>query len=197
MRYWIATISVIFLVILGFLLINRRGSQTATTPSDRVVKLSDYKDNSNAQVQYVIEGPIKANENHRAIQITISPTSRQINVMTGYQGQTLSSKTYENNSDAYGEFLAALTRANFTKVRESAKDVNPVSVCPLASRSHYQIIQNGQYQMDLWSAPCVSGSFAGNVPLTTSLFQLQIPDYKTMTANVDVGGTSTGTGLTF
>lgn len=195
MRYWIATLGVLFLLIIGFILINRNGSKTATTSSDHVVKLSDYKDNTSAQVQYVIEGPIKASETHQSIQITISPTSRQINILTGYQGQVTSSKIYENNSDAYGEFLAALARANFTKVRESAKDLNPTAVCPLENRSHYQIIQNGQYQMDLWSASCVSGSFAGNIPLTAALFQLQIPDYKTLTANVSVGSSSS-TGLT-
>ncbi len=196
-RYFLATLTIIVLLLVGIVVIVRSGSSNNTNvvPGSGSA-LTDYTENTNASVQYTIDGPINASENHRAIRITISPRSRQIDVFKGYQGEILDRKTYDNNTDAYGEFLEALNRAGFTKERRLREGITSESICPLANRSFYQIVENGSDVQNLWSAACTDGSFAGNIQLTVILFQAQIPDYDAITRNVSITGTGNrNTGL--
>lgn len=194
-RYLLATFGVIFLLTLGIVVFTRGDSQNAKTPDRTAIQLSDYYQNDDASVQYTIQGPITASETHRQIRITISPNSRQIDIIAGYEGNIIDRKVYDNNTDAYTEFLDALRRANFTKERRLDRNINSAAICPLGNRSYYQIIENNQDVMNLWSASCIPGSFAGNVQLTRQLFQLQIPDYNVITQSVSVGSTSSSNGI--
>lgn len=196
MRYLLATVGVVFLLVVGIVIFTRSGSRDATTPNNNRITVTDYTDNPNASVQYTIQGPINAAENHRQVRITISPNSRQIDVIKGYQGEVINSATYGNDSGAYGNFLEALNRANFTKERRIEQGVNSEAICPLGNRTYYQIVEDNEDVMNLWNASCVAGTFGGNVTLTQQLFQLQIPDYNKITSGVNVTGNSTGgTGL--
>lgn len=177
MKYFLISLGVLLLIIFGIVIFNTGGTKTVNTPGKKPVVLMDYLNNNNASVQFSVEGPINAIENHRTTLITVGPTSRNVTVFTGYQGQALVSKSYPNDTNSYSAFLAALNRAGFTKDRKLANGVNSESVCPTGSRNHYLLVENGKDQMNLWSAPCASGSFGGNVGLTTTLFQAQIPNY--------------------
>lgn len=197
MRYLLATVGVIFLLIVGIVIFSRSNRpQSAVTPDNTAINLNDYSENENASVQYTVAGPINANEDHRQIRITISASSRQIDVIKGYQGELLSRNTYSNNSEAYADFLEALRRANFTKERRIADNISPAAICPVGNRSFYQIIENSEDKMNLWTASCVGGTFGGNISLTNQLFQLQIPDYSKITSGVSIRGNSgNSTGL--
>lgn len=177
MKYFLISLGVVLLIIFSIVIFNRGGSKTVTT-GRKPVSLMSYAPNDSASVQFSVEGPINAIENHRTTTISVSPNTRNVTVYTGYQGQVLTSKTYPNDTKSYSAFLAALNRAAFTKERPLAKGISSVSVCPTASRNHYLIVDNNKDVMDLWSATCVTGSFAGSVQLTTTLFQAQIPNYN-------------------
>jgi len=187
MKYFFISLGVLLLIIFGIVIFNNGGSKTATTSTaKKAIKLTDYASNNAASVQYIVEGPITALENHRIIQITVSPLSRSVNVFTGYQGQVLISQTFHNDSTAYGEFLAALNRAAFTKDRKVANSINPESICPTNNRTHYKIVDSSKDAMDLWSSSCAAGSFGGSVSLTGTLFRAQIPNYNRIVSGVNV-----------
>jgi hypothetical protein len=88
----------------------------------------------------------------------------------------------------------SLARAGYNKERRLAAN-NSDAICPLGSRTHYLVIDNGQEKQNPWSASCTNGTFAGNASLTASLYQAQFPDYDTMTSNVSMGSTGGSTGL--
>lgn len=181
MKYLLISLGVVLLIIFGIVIFNRGGTKTVTTTnSKKPITLLDYATNNNAVVQYSLEGPINAVEDHRTTQITISPTSRIVTVFKGYQFQALVSRTYPNDNNSYNEFLTALNRAGFTKEHKLEVAVSEASICPTASRTNYRLIDNGKDVMNLWSATCTTGSFGGSIPLTTTLFQTQIPNYGTV-----------------
>lgn len=195
-RYFLVTLAVILLLITGIVFIVRSGSSNSGVVPNTGTKLDDYTSNTNAEIRYTIEGPINAAENHRSIAMRVSPTIRQIDIIRGYQGEVINTKSYDNNQGAYSDFLDALTRVGFTNERRLASGVNATAVCPLGNRTHYQVVDAGKDVMNLWSASCTEGSFAGNISQTTSLFQAQFPDYSKITSGVNVGTTSGGgTGL--
>ena len=175
-------------------LFTRPQSQKATK-NNKVIKLSSYVKNNNAQVRYTTEGPINASEDHRSVQISVSPTSRTINIIAGYQGQVIASQTYPNDTKAYGDFLEALNKVKFTVERPVAVGISSQSICPLGNRTHFEIIENAKDVMNLWTASCTTGSFGGNASTTRSLFKLQIPDYVKLTNNVSVTGKVPSAGI--
>lgn len=179
MKYFLVSLGVVLLIIFGIVIFNRGGTKTVNAPGKKPVTLMSYANNTNASVQYSVEGPINARENHRTTVITVAPNSRSIVIYTGYQSQVLSSQTYANDTNAYSAFLAALNRAGFTIERRVASGVNSASVCPTASRTHYVVVDGSKDVMNLWSATCTAGTFGGNATLTTTLFQTQIPNYST------------------
>jgi hypothetical protein len=180
MKYFLISFGVLLLIIFGIVIFNRGGTKTVTSPGRKPVVLMDYVNNQNATVQFSTEGPINAIENHRTTVVTIGPSSRNVSVYGGYQGQALVNQSYVNDKNSYSAFLAALNRAGFTRDRKLANGVNSESVCPTGSRSHYLIVENGKDVMDLWSATCTAGSYGGNVSLTSTLFQAQIPSYSSV-----------------
>lgn len=180
MKYILITLGVVLLIIFGIVIVNTGGSKTVVTPGRKVIKLSDYKTDNNVSVQMERQGPINALENHRRVQITINPTSRTVEVFSGYQNQLVTSQTLPNDTDSYGQFLAALNRASFTAERKLKTGVTSESICPTGNRIHYRIIQPGKSIMDLWSASCSTGSFGGSAALSSSLFRAQIPNYSSV-----------------
>lgn len=189
MKYILISLGVLLLIIFGIVVFNRGGSETATQPGKKAIKLSDFETNSNAAVEYTIEGAINSIENHRSIQMNIGPTGRTLTVYTGYQGQILKTQTLPNDNGSYGDFIAALARAGFVKERRIDSNISSQSVCPTGSRTHYKIIDGSEDVMNLWSASCTSGSYAGNVSLTTTLFRNQFPNYSEFTQGVSLGTT--------
>ena len=180
MRYFLVSLGVVLLIIFGIVIINSGSSTKTATTGHKVVKLSDYATKDDAFVRYQVQGPINALENHVSMSISISSTTRTLDVFEGYQNTLLTSKTYANDDNSYSQFLAALNHAGFLKERSVAKTVDPVAVCPTSNRTHYYLVEAGKNVTDLWSTTCLSGSFAGSTTLTGSLFKTQIPDYDTI-----------------
>ncbi|MEO8785009.1 MAG: hypothetical protein ABI221_01665 [Candidatus Saccharimonadales bacterium] len=189
MRYLLATLGFVLLIVVIIVLLTSSGSHKVTTSGGKTIKLMSFVTKPNAQIRYTIDGPINASESHRSVQISISPTSRNLTVLQGYQGSALVNQSYPNNQQSYSDFLAALMQVNFTAERSVSSSLSRQSVCPLGNRSRFEIIDGTKDVMDLWTASCSSGSFAGNIPQTTNLFRTQIPDYDKLTSTVSVTGT--------
>ena len=194
MRYLLATIGFIVLMVIAITIFARPQSKKATT-NNKVIQLSSYVKNNNAQVRYTIEGPINAPEDHRSVQISVSPLSRTLNIISGYQGQVISSQTYANDAQSYSDFLQALSQEQFTAERQVSSNIKSQSICPLGNRTHFQILENAKDVMNLWTGSCMRGSFGGNVANIRSLFKLQIPDYVKLTNSVSVTGSVPNTGI--
>ncbi len=89
MRYvswFIGLIAVIILTIFGVILIRNtlRGFNSTNSNTSSVVRVSDG-DLSNTTVQYVVYGPIVADENFRSVQFQISEGVRTRRLEKGYQ----------------------------------------------------------------------------------------------------------------
>ncbi len=182
MRYIFITLGVVLLIIFGVVIFNR-GDSKPHTPAQKMATMMDYASNSNTSVVYTVSGPITGNENHRVTQISVSSSSRTITVYEGYQNQALGTQTLPNNQAAYQAFLAALNQANFLRKKVVPASVQPESICPTSNRTSYVINDGAKEVLNSWSATCTSnGSFGGNVSLTATLFQNQIPGYGNFVA---------------
>lgn len=192
-RFLIVTLVVVLLLVFGIVIINRNGAGGGRAPvaSYNVTKLADSQGST---VASYVDGPINAAEAHRAVRLTVSAKTRQIDVIAGYEGKVIDTKTYENNADAYNEFLQALNRANFTRERKIS-NISADAVCPLGNRTHYRIVENGDLKQNSWTASCTGGTFGGNISLTNSLFRAQFPDYNQMTSGMSLNNTPASTGL--
>jgi hypothetical protein len=186
MKYILGFLGFIVIVVVAIVLLT--GGNKSKPSGPKVIKLADYANNSRAYVEYTTDGPINAEENHRTVRITINPTYRTIDVIKGYQGDILRTKTYPNNDKAYEEFLSALIRAGFTAGRKTSATFG--SVCPNGTRFQYKLVEGSKDVQNLWSANCNRGTFGGDKNLTRTLFQAQIPEYTKLTNDVVLGGST-------
>lgn len=153
-----------------------------TTDVPQAINLNDSV-NKGAQLQYVIDGPIVAPENHTQITITISPTSRVVNVVQGYNVAPIKSQTFANNQASYDAFASAINNSGFTLVKEPQSDASRTGSCSLGNKFSYQVVSGGSLAQDSWNNSCNTkqGTFAGNTSLVSQLFQSQIPNYGEVT----------------
>ncbi len=184
MKYFLGFLASIGLIVVVFILVLHgfSGGKTTTGP-----QLSSYA-NTDTLVQFTLDGPINAEQQHVGYRITVSATEADIAIFSGYQSNITQSKTYVSNSAAYTSFLNALQLAGFTKGDSSPKaQTNESGYCPQGSRYTYSIINpdTSQTKQRFWSTTCGGqGTFKGNVALVHSLFEDQIPDFTSMTSQL-------------
>lgn len=179
------------LVIIGILVIVLvsifKPSNNNNTPAIPPVVLADYATETNS-VSYMIDGITNAEENHRAVKITISNTSRTLEVISGYKGQVIKTKTYANNTESYKSFLAGLQTVGYIKQNPKNTSTNYLGKCPLGFR--YLITTSGIKNVPelLWTTNCggTPGSFAGDLAAVRELFKNQIPDYDNLVSGISV-----------
>ena len=144
---------------------------------NKVVNLADYI--QNGEVSYTTEGKIVGEEDYKSVRITVSPTNRRAQVLSGYSEKVEKEQNFANTSDAFDAFMRSLNNAGYSREREVAnKDMR--GVCPLGRRYSYKLQQGSEQVVDLWSTSCNSkqGTFGGNDGLVRQLFQGQIPEYN-------------------
>lgn len=184
MKYVLAIFGVFVVVVLAIVLFRGNGSKNTTDSHKKPVILSDVASNADAEVTYTLDGPITAEETHYSVQIKVTPQERVINVIRGYQNEVVKSQRYDNNADAFAQFLQALNKESFTKDRGKVK-VEQTSVCPTGVRYTFEISDGADELMRTWAANCTKGTFGGNIKITRQLFQAQIPDYMAITAGAN------------
>jgi len=175
LRYLIGFLGIIALIILVIILIVRAGSNSAVGPS--AIDLADYITNS-SEVSLTIDGPVSANETHKSIHISVDERRATAELIQGYEGQVIDSKSYTTNPNLYANFLLSLKRAGFTlgNTDDSVKDER--GYCPTGLRYIYQLKDNDKEVRRFWNTSCgKDGTYSGAGELTRSLFQNQIPDY--------------------
>ncbi|MCW1907991.1 MAG: hypothetical protein KIH63_001480 [Candidatus Saccharibacteria bacterium] len=145
---------------------------------------------TDAEVSVNVVGPIIGEAEHRQIRITVSRDRRTLDVLQGYQGRVIKTKSYFNDQSAYDVFLRALQGLNFT-ASKTPKIEDEFKACPLGVHYEYALDKTGSDDEDfkLWSVSCGVdiGTFAGGPgPTIRTLFQKQIPDYDALVEGVNV-----------
>lgn len=186
MKYVLGVFGVLVLLILAIILIFRRAPQPGVNnqTGQKQVVLGEYETKP-ATVSLVTRGEVTAEEERRAIRITVSRDERVLEVLEGYEEKVLSRQTYPNNEDAYKIFLSALDTAGFSRQQKSEyKDER--GVCPMGRRYVYRLQDGSEQILRTWNTSCSakSGTFGGNGGVTRRLFQEQIPDYSQQTRGV-------------
>ena len=193
LKYVIAVIAIILFIFLGYELIHlvtrpAKSNKTTSVVAPVVKPLSDYA-GTNAAVRVTIEGPVIASEQRRAIQITVSRDQRTIDVMEGYRGLVLKTKSYDNDQAAYDIFLRALSGMGFTGNKKPLVS-DGETLCAAGTHFYYELIDTGSDKEDFkyWSISCglKYGSASGNGPAIRDLFSKQFPDYTDFVSDVRV-----------
>lgn len=131
-------------------------------------------------VRFTERGPIVADENFRSYQIVVTPTDRTYTTYSGYLSRVVTSKTYQNNSRAYEEFVHALDMAEISKLQNANTSDDFRGVCATNGRLYvYETTNNDAVTHTLWTSTCSGskGSLGANVAQIKALFVNQIPDF--------------------
>ncbi len=145
--------------------------------------------NTAATVTLLVDGPTKVDQDHRQVKITISQTTNEIDVMQGYEGTVVDTRTYPNNSAAFGVFLQSLKLMNFSKGNSSADLKDYRGYCPNGDRYSFTFNDGSSDLFSYWATSCNQGTFKGSRTGTLSLFRQQIPqkDFNPLTNAIPLG----------
>lgn len=134
-----------------------------------------------SSVRMTVYGPIVANENRESYTISVSPTSRSIETKRGYDGAVVESHTYDNNYEAYTQFVYALSRVGFDQRRDvSDAAADDRGACATGRKYVYELLENGNVQSTAWAVSCGrnQGTYVGTNSATYLLFDKQVPDIR-------------------
>jgi hypothetical protein len=131
-------------------------------------------------VRWAVRGPIVANEKFQSYQITVSPTSRSYTVYTGYLDQVVLTHRYENNRQAYEQFVYALAKADVTNTRNAA-DNDIRGACATQGLAFvFETAKDGTADQSEWTTTCAGskGTMTAKPAQVQALFVNQIPDFS-------------------
>jgi len=186
MRYFIGFLTIVALVVAVFIIVLRGFSGTSNKPKTQT-NLIDYA-NTQTVVRYTVDGPVNADQIHQGYRITVGRDANTMEIIKGYQNNVIKAQTYDNNTEAYSNFLRALQLQNFTKGSADASKSDERGVCPNGNRYTFEIETAGQVTQRFWTTSCGGGTFLGNSQTIRTLFQRQIPDFSKLTASVNLSG---------
>ena len=187
MKYVLGVIGAIVLIFIVFMLIFNRGGDDNNTNKSTVLRSSQLVEfaDKNSKVSVTTFGKVVGNESRNGIRVIVTPNERRIEILNTYDDNVIRSSTYPNTQTAYENFLSALSGQSFITGKEAAVN-DRRSVCPAGNRYEYDLTEDGDSKVNLWSVSCGIdfGSFAGNGPAIRELFKLQIPEYDRQIVNV-------------
>lgn len=131
-------------------------------------------------VRFTERGPIVADENFKSYQITITATSRTYTTYSGYLDRVVATKTYDNNTPAYEQFVHALDKADISKMQNTSGNDDLRGVCATNGRLYvFETLNNDVATHTLWTSTCSGsrGNMGANVAQVKALFVNQIPDF--------------------
>lgn len=191
MRYFIGFLISIGLIVLIIVLLFHHGG-SGKVPATKAPLIS-YS-NSDTTVREIIDQTINAPQNHRTIQITVGRDTTTFELIQGYDGNPLNTKTYPMTASAYAVFLHALQHEGYTLGNDDSTLKDERGFCPLGTRYIFEVVDGSGSDIErFWTTSCGSGSpstFKGKTATVLQLFQQQVPDYDTLTANLsgsDIG----------
>jgi hypothetical protein len=181
MRFFTAFLIAIGLLVLIFVIIFK---SIGSGPKQQQIDLNSYA-NTSAVAQLTIDGPINADQTHRQVQITVGNTNTQFQILQGYQGHVLTSKTFNNNEPAFAVFLHALNIVGFTKGNPDPKFSDERGYCAIGDRYVFELAQGNDTIERYWATSCGGqGTYQGNPQATLDLFQKQVPNYDELTGDL-------------
>jgi hypothetical protein len=183
MKYVLGVIGVIVLLFVIAMLVFNRGDDPAQPTPLRSSQLVEFAD-KNSTVSVTSIGKVVGNEQHYSIRIVVTPVERRLEILNTYDDNVVRSQTFPNTSSAYETFLSALGGQGFLNSKEtSIRDQR--SACPTGTRYVYDLRENGESRVNLWSTSCnANGTFAGRAATVRELFERQIPDYDRLVTDV-------------
>ena len=185
MRYFLGFLIAIGLLALVIILVVK-GLSNNKTLGPQPKPLSSYS-NTDSVAGLLISGPIVADQNYEQVQININQVSSQINIINGYLGTVVNTKTFENNPSAYSAFLSALQGSGFNLGNTSYKYKTPVGFCSFGNSYTYTFINGGNTIFDYWATTCGGqGNFKGSIGNVNQLFEAQIPNFSTILADTSL-----------
>lgn len=135
---------------------------------------------SDRSVRVTLRGPIVADEKFRSYRITISPSSRTYVIYDGYLENVDYQKSFDNNMEAYEEFVYALDKADFNRPgKESKEESSDIrGICATGRVYTYELVGPTGVVDSAWTSTCKgsSGTFGASVQQVTNLFTSQIPE---------------------
>lgn len=173
MRYIFGLVVGVFLLVVVFFLILRAFGGNAPKVE---VSLPDYAQ-TDTVVRLIVEGRVNVDQDHRSAKVTIGRSSNTINLVQGYQGRVLQSKSYASNEAAYATFLRALQLQGYTNGDDDRNRADSRGFCPTGHIYTFQVITGGDTVQSFWTTSCGGGTFKGNSSVVRQLFRAQIPDY--------------------
>lgn len=167
-----------FVVLIIFIVVViARGGRDEQPITDTTKQLSTAA-TTDAVFEFDESGPIVSEEEHFKIVITVSRSSRRINVIRGYNGMVVASQSFSNTQAAFQDFLSALDRAGYTGESRTPYESED-GLCPKNRRYVFESNQFGE-AFRRWTTSCrEKGNFAGNFSTTRTLYRAQIPDIQT------------------
>src|ERR1043165_8084452 len=98
MRYFFGLLAFVAFIVLVVVIVTHHGSKSGTSlTGNKTVQLTDYID-KDSQVRFTIDGIINGEEDHRSIQISVSPTTRSIVVFRGYDQDVVKRQDLSNST---------------------------------------------------------------------------------------------------
>lgn len=185
LRYLVGMGLVILLLFVIIFMIIRGGGDDKVPETKR--ELTSYVEDTTFTVSETIIGPIISADKHSEVQINVTNQAATIEVSKGYDGNVVKSNTYPLTTNGFSEFLNSLEKAGFTK-GDTAEDLKEdKGYCPTGLRYIFEVRDGSDTIQRFWATSCRGAkSYRGNLPLTLQLFQAQIPDYDTVTEDLEL-----------
>lgn len=179
----IIVVLVIALVIAAVISVGRMIFFSSSSSQDKVadsMSTSLVDTDESRSVRWAVRGPIVANEKFQSYQITVSPSSRSYMVYTGYLDQVVLTHKYENNRQAYEQFVYALAKADVTNTRNAA-DNDIRGACATQGLAFvFETAKDGTVDQSEWTTTCAGskGTMTAKPAQVQALFVNQIPDFS-------------------
>ncbi len=177
------------MVSLGRAMFGGDSSTTSTTEPVNNGKAALTQTTADRSVRMTVRGPIVASENFNSYTITVTPSSRTMTTYVGYVGQQINTEQLSNDTQAYTQFVSALSRANLMEGTPFTGDADNTSgICATGNVYQFEVLQGDNTVQDLWTSTCKGspGSLKASLAQVVSLFRAQIPSYAKLTAQLNV-----------
>ena len=182
MRYLIGFFITIGLIILLIILLVRGGNNTKVPNTTK--PLYSYSTTDSTAIM-TINGLVNADSLHQKVRISVNRDNVTYEQINGYDDGVINQKIFNNTTEAYDTFLHALEHAGFTKGDTNKDLADPKGYCPTGKQYIFEFTNAGQSLERFWGTDCGSPhTYNGNLGLTVTLFEAQVPDYATLTSNI-------------
>jgi hypothetical protein len=185
-RFYLALFVALGLIVLLIVIISGGGGKKphTATPVVPLVAMAS----SDSEVKMTINGPIVAEQNHRSVEVIVTKNRTIYNSIQGYNNNVAFTQDFSNTLNGYTAFLSALYQAGYTKGNTSSALANDLGYCSTGNRYIFETIQNGHTISRFWASNCIGTprTFQGNLSLTTTLFEAQIPNFSQINGNTSL-----------